>query len=75
MTAVYDAWCALVAKHRGLIDRVAARQGVTAERLLQSSLLTVALHDLGKLTLNFQRMMCAVGKTEARKGATSKLSP
>ena len=57
VTAVYDAWCGLVQEHRGLIDRIASRHGVTNQRFKQSSLLTVALHDVGKLTANFQRMM------------------
>jgi CRISPR-associated endonuclease/helicase Cas3 len=64
VTAVYDAWCGLVLEHRALIDRVAARHGITGERLLKSSLLTVALHDVGKLTANFGRMMRAVDKAE-----------
>lgn len=42
-----------------MIDRLAARHGITGERLLKSSLLTVALHDVGKLTTNFGRMMKA----------------
>ncbi len=62
MTAVYDAWCGLVLEHRALIDRVAARHCITGERLLKSSLLTVALHDVGKLTANFGRMMRAVDR-------------
>ena len=33
---------------------------MTVERLLKSSLLCVALHDVGKLTTNFRRMMTAV---------------
>ena len=43
-----------------MIDRIAARHGLTVERLLKSSLLCVALHDVGKLTTNFRRMMTAV---------------
>jgi CRISPR-associated endonuclease/helicase Cas3 len=42
-----------------LIDRVAAQLGLAVDRLLKSSLLCVALHDVGKLTTNFQRMMRA----------------
>ncbi len=61
VTAVYEAWCGLIVEHRALIDRIARRHGLTTERLLQSSLLCVALHDVGKLTANFQRMMRAVG--------------
>jgi CRISPR-associated endonuclease/helicase Cas3 len=59
VTAVYDAWCSLKEIHAPLIARVAARYGITTERLLQSSLLCVALHDVGKLTRNFADMMRA----------------
>ncbi len=65
--AVYQAWCGLVDKHQALIELIATRYGLKAERLRQSSLLTVALHDVGKLTVNFQRMMTAVGEAELRK--------
>lgn len=59
MTSVYDAWCGLKEVHAALIERVAARHGLTADRLLRSSLLCVALHDVGKLSRNFQAMMSA----------------
>lgn len=59
MTAVYDAWCGLKEVHAGLIERIATRHGLTADRLLRSSLLCVALHDVGKLSQNFQAMMRA----------------
>ena len=57
VTAVYDAWCGLKDVHAGLIARVADRYGLTAERVLRSSLLCVALHDVGKLSRNFLAMM------------------
>ena len=57
VTEVYDAWCGLKDVHAGLIARVAGRYGLTVERVLRSSLLCVALHDVGKLTRNFQAMM------------------
>ncbi len=60
LTAVYDAWCGLIVEHRALIDRIAARHGLTVDRLLKSSLLSVALHDVGKLTTNFRSMMTAL---------------
>jgi CRISPR-associated endonuclease/helicase Cas3 len=58
---VYDAWCGLKDVHAGQIARVAGTYGLTAERVLRSSLLCVALHDVGKLTGNFQAMMRAAG--------------
>jgi CRISPR-associated endonuclease/helicase Cas3 len=59
VVAVYRAWCGLVHEHAALIDNVAARCNITPRRLQKSSLLTVALHDVGKLTTNFQDMMVA----------------
>jgi CRISPR-associated endonuclease/helicase Cas3 len=59
VTDVYRAWCGLVAEHAGWIRRVAERHHLTVDRLLQSSLLCVALHDVGKLAENFQAMMRA----------------
>ena len=50
----------------GSLSAVAIRCGVTLERLLQSSLLCIALHDIGKLTRNFQRMMRATNASELR---------
>lgn len=50
--------------HAGLIGRVAARHGLTADRVLRSSLLCVALHDVGKLSRNFQAMMRAKDDAE-----------
>jgi CRISPR-associated endonuclease/helicase Cas3 len=66
---VYRAWCELKDIHAELIKQVARRHGVTAERLLQSSLLCVALHDLGKLVENFQRMMKAPDDSAYREAA------
>lgn len=59
MTDVYVAWLGLIVVHKDLIARVAAKYGLTVDRVLQSSLLCVALHDVGKLSVNFQRMMRA----------------
>jgi CRISPR-associated endonuclease/helicase Cas3 len=57
VVAVYRAWCGLVREHAALIESVAARCRITSQRLRQSSLLCVSLHDVGKLTKNFQDMM------------------
>ena len=59
MTDVYRAWRGVVAEHSDWIRRVAERYQLTEDRLLQSSLLCVALHDVGKLADNFQQMMRA----------------
>ena len=59
MTDVYLAWCGLVEAHRSFLERIAVRCDLSLERLLQSSLICIALHDLGKLSDNFQGMMRA----------------
>jgi CRISPR-associated endonuclease/helicase Cas3 len=48
-----------VREHRTLIERIAGRCAISGDRLLQSSLLCVALHDVGKLSANFRDMMQA----------------
>ena len=71
VTAVYDAWCGLKDVHAGLIARVAARYGLTVDRAPRSSLLCVALHDVGKLSRNFQAMMLADGRRRLQGGRES----
>lgn len=64
---VYIAWRSLIAVHDSLIDRVAVQTGVSKVAILQSSLLCVALHDVGKLSENFQRMIRATTDEEYRR--------
>ena len=59
ITAAYRAWQETVAGKQGLIRRMGRICEFDPERFLQSSLLTVALHDIGKNILPFQRMMSA----------------
>lgn len=66
VTDVYLVWRQLIDLHRSAIERVAAKAGVTADRILQSSLLCVAFHDFGKLSTNFLDMMTAKSKSEYR---------
>ena len=56
---VYLAWKNLIVRHARLIDRICRRYEVDRDRFLTRSLLTIALHDMGKLSTNFQRMMRA----------------
>jgi len=63
----YLSWRTLVVVHDGLIERVAETTGVSKQAILQSSLLCVALHDVGKLSENFQRMMRAQNEAEYRR--------
>lgn len=66
----YLAWRSLVVIHDPLIDRVAHQTGVSKLAILQSSLLCVALHDVGKLSENFQRMMRAKDDAEYRRAVS-----
>lgn len=61
---VYLAWKNLIQRHAALIERICQRHQVDRDRFLIRSLLTVALHDMGKLSANFQRMMRAESNTE-----------
>ena len=61
---VYLAWKNLIQRHAALIERICQRHQVDRDRFLIRSLLTVALHDMGKLSANFQRMMRAVSNAE-----------
>lgn len=57
ITAAYRAWQETVSGKAGLIERTGDICGFDPDRFLQSSLLTVVLHDIGKNTLGFQQMM------------------
>ena len=61
---VYLAWKNLIQRHSSLIERICQRHQVDRDRFLVRSLLTVALHDMGKLSANFQRMMRAESDSE-----------
>ena len=43
-----------------LIERLANRYSFSVERFLKGSLLTIALHDIGKMIEPFQEMMIAI---------------
>jgi len=62
--AAYRAWKTTVAGKSSLIHRAGRICGFDPDRFLMSSLLTVVLHDLGKNTREFQRMMRTVRKGE-----------
>lgn len=57
--AAYRAWQETVAAKKNLIRRTGDLCGFDPDRFLQSSLLTVVLHDIGKNIVPFQRMMKA----------------
>ncbi len=61
---VYLAWKNLIERHATLIERICQRHQVDRDRFLIRSLITVALHDMGKLSVNFQRMMRAESDSE-----------
>jgi len=53
----YRAWRVTVDAKRRLIERFSEQHGFPVERFLKGSLLTVVLHDLGKMIIPFQEMM------------------
>ncbi|ATW27427.1 CRISPR-associated helicase Cas3' [Candidatus Formimonas warabiya] len=59
LKAAYKAWKETVKEKRNLIERIARKYGFSLERFLQGSLLTVVLHDIGKMIRPFQEMIQA----------------
>lgn len=60
LEAVYTAWKETFSAKRPLIERIAEKYNFPVERLLKGSLLTIAFHDIGKMTELFQEMMQAI---------------
>ncbi len=60
INAAYEAWKTTVNAKKTLISKVSKTYGFTERRFLESSLLTVVLHDIGKNIEPFQKMMDAV---------------
>lgn len=58
--AVHLAWKETVHAKMPLIKRMANRYNFSVERFLKGSLLTITLHDIGKMIEPFQKMMMAV---------------
>ncbi|MBV6506954.1 MAG: hypothetical protein ILNGONEN_02542 [Syntrophorhabdaceae bacterium] len=67
---VFNAWERAAVDRRALIERHCQRFNIDLERFKKGSLLTVAFHDLGKMTEAFQRMMYA--KNESARLQASK---
>lgn len=55
--AVYAAWKQTVDAKYQLIERLSKKHNFSIERFLQGSLLTIVLHDIGKVIAPFQEMM------------------
>lgn len=68
---VYEAWDRAINTYSTLIVRVCQRHRIDQERFLISSLLTAVLHDIGKLSENFQRMMRAGSERELQRAIRS----
>lgn len=64
ITAAYRTWKSIVSSKKHLIKRACQKYGFNEDRFLKSSLLTVVLHDIGKIIIPFQDMMRA--KREGR---------
>lgn len=62
--SVYDAWKQIVNYKKHLIKGIANEIGFKVEEFLKLSLLTILLHDLGKLIPPFQAIMDAKGSIE-----------
>lgn len=58
--AAYAAWKEITTAKRSLIDQIAGSLQISSDRFLASSLLTVVLHDIGKMCVPFQEMMQVV---------------
>jgi CRISPR-associated endonuclease/helicase Cas3 len=54
---VYTAWKQTISAMRPLIERFAFHCGFTYDEVVSASLLTIALHDVGKMITPFQEMM------------------
>jgi len=57
---VYKAWKKIIMYKSGLIDRVARSLGFSKDEFVKLSLLTILMHDLGKLIQVFQSNMQAL---------------
>ena len=53
----YEAWLEIIKSKQGLLNRMAQLYGFELERFLKGSLLTIVLHDIGKMLVTFQQMM------------------
>jgi CRISPR-associated endonuclease/helicase Cas3 len=58
--AAYIAWKEIVQCKFPLIQSISSALHITPERFLQSSLLTIVLHDIGKMCVPFQKMMISI---------------
>lgn len=64
INASYRAWKQTIEAKRNLINRFSQKFGFDERRFLMSSLLSVVLHDIGKCTDIFQKMMFTKQKGE-----------
>ena len=60
LEGVYAAWKEVIDAKKSLIERLAEKYTFPIDRFMQGSLLTVVLHDIGKMIEPFQQMMEAV---------------
>lgn len=57
--AVYVAWKQTISAKKHLLERAAYLYNFSLERFLKGSLLTIAIHDIGKMNRSFQEMIRA----------------
>jgi len=62
---VYSAWKETKDAKMALIERIAKKYNFSVERFIKGSLLTVVLHDIGKMTEPFQQIMYAIRQNKS----------
>ena len=65
LDAVYASWRQTIDVTRPLIERLALQCNFAVDDLLRASLLTIALHDVGKMISPFQEMMATIQAGQA----------
>ncbi len=60
INAVFDAWQQIISSKKRLIERMCSLYNIPTDDILKLSLLSIALHDLGKMNVPFQQMMASL---------------
>jgi CRISPR-associated endonuclease/helicase Cas3 len=60
INAVFDAWQQIISSKKRLIEKMCSLYNIPTDDILKLSLLSIALHDLGKMNVPFQQMMASL---------------
>ncbi|WP_286979089.1 CRISPR-associated helicase Cas3' [Aminobacterium sp. UBA5514] len=60
LVAVFQAWRQAIEMKRHLIDKMHTLYGISTDEILKASLLSIALHDIGKMNEPFQKIMASL---------------